>query len=238
MVAYLDPDTPFPSVLQALTEPNGLLAAGADLSPERLINAYSQGIFPWYSEGEPILWWSPDPRMVFDIQTFRPSRSLCRFIKNQPQLRVTLNQNFERVITECAKPTDNRESTWIDDDIKKAYLKLHHQGYAHSLEVWQNEHLVGGIYGIANHSVFCGESMFSRISNGSKTALACLIAYLKPHHFSLIDCQVENPHLVSLGAVSLSRNDYLEILKAPLQAGLSDKIWQRKSLCLANLVTR
>ncbi len=238
MVPFLDNKAPFPQVSLALDTPNGLLAAGADLSPQRLIDAYSKGIFPWYSEGEPILWWSPDPRTVFEIETYRPSRSLCRFVRKNKHLKVTINQDFKQVIEECSKPAENRESTWILDDMKQAYYQLHQLGHAHSIELWQDSQLVGGLYGIGLDRVFCGESMFSRISNASKTLLSCLIGYLKAFNFELIDCQVKNQHLISLGATEINRNDYIKIINKKNSQGSNTNIWSAKQLDATKLVVR
>ena len=178
MIPYLDKISPFPSISSALEEPNGLLATGADLSKKRLLEAYSSGIFPWYSEGEPILWWSPNPRTVFDLDQFKPSRSLRRFIKRS-DLKVTLNNAFEEVVEKCALPRSAQTETWISDEIKLAYVNLHRHKIAHSVEVWHDQTLVGGIYGISIGKLFCGESMFSQISNGSKVALTFLADHLK-----------------------------------------------------------
>jgi len=231
MLPFLDIKTPFPPVSEALDEPCGLLAAGADLSVERLLDAYSAGIFPWFSEGEPILWWSPDPRTVFLLDQYKPSRSLRRFLR-QSEFKITLNNNFEQVIQRCSEPRKDQPSTWITDDIKQAYLKLHSLGHAHSVEVWQNDVLVGGIYGVSIGKLFCGESMFSGISNGSKVALACLITHLKSEAFPIIDCQVENPHLLSLGAVNIPRSDYLIYLNAAKSQPVDKLFWQPQTLDL------
>lgn len=237
MLPYLDIDTPFPLVSQALDEPNGLLAAGANLSIVRLLEAYTNGIFPWFSEDEPILWWSPNPRTVFLLNKYAPSKSLCRFARRS-NLKVTLNHSFEQVVQRCSEPRKNQPSTWINKDIKQAYLKLHQIGKAHSVEVWQNERLVGGIYGVSIGKMFCGESMFSGITNGSKVALACLIGYLRNNGFPIIDCQVENPHLTSLGAVCIDRDTYLNILKQAILQPVDSAFWQCKSLNLKSLIIR
>lgn len=229
MIPYLDCSTSFPSVSSALDEPNGLLAAGADLSIERLIKAYSSGIFPWYSEGEPILWWSPNPRTIFDLSQFQPSRSLKRFIRKS-KLKITLNRDFDAVLNQCAMPRTFQAETWISDEMKLAYIKLHQQKFAHSVEVWQNEQLVGGIYGVSIGKLFCGESMFSRISNGSKVALTYLIEYLKTEQFPIIDCQVENAHLVSLGSINLERDKYIQIVNNTKDKTLPSDFWEEKQL--------
>ena len=233
MIPYLDHDAPFPSLSSALKEPNGLLAAGADLSKERLLSAYSNGVFPWYSEGEPILWWSPNPRTIFQLNKFKPSRSLKRFIKNS-DLKITLNKDFKSVLEHCALPRAKQAETWISDEMKLAYLKLHQQNHAHSVEVWKNEEMVGGIYGVSIGRLFCGESMFSRISNGSKVALTYLIEHLKTEKFPIIDCQVENPHLISLGACNIERDQYISIVNNSIDKILPVGFWQTKQLNTVN----
>ena len=215
MLPYLHQDTPFPPTIAALDEPNGLLAAGGDLKPTRLIEAYSRGIFPWYSDGEPILWWSPDPRTVFMLEHFKPSRSLRKLI-NKDAYRLTLNQAFAAVMSECAQPRSQDSGTWITDEMIQAYVELHRLGYAHSVEVWRDDHLVGGIYGVAMGQVFCGESMFSRVSNASKLALTALVKHIQAANFKLLDCQVENAHLSGLGAIDIKRDLYLDILREGL----------------------
>ena len=204
-----DPDAPFPPAGRALREPNGLLAMGGDLSPARLINAYRHGIFPWYSAGEPILWWCPDPRMVFDTDTFElPSRFRRRLRSSAWQVRA--DSAFEQVITACASsPRPGQDGTWITDDMGAAYVELHRLGHAHSVEVFDGDRLVGGIYGVAVGRMFFGESMFSAVSGGSKVALAGLARILADWGWPLIDAQVENPHLVSLGARRLPRPEFL-----------------------------
>lgn len=237
MLPYLDIDTPFPPIDQALHEPNGLLAAGANLSVARLLEAYTAGIFPWFSEGEPILWWSPNPRTVFLLNKYTPSKSLCRFVRRSA-LKVTLNTCFEQVVERCSEPRKDQPNTWISDDIKQAYLDLHRIGKTHSVEVWQNELLVGGIYGVSIGKLFCGESMFSGITNGSKVALACLIGYLREKGFPIIDCQVENPHLTRLGAVSIDRDSYLKTIKMSISQQVEDNFWACKNLDPTALITR
>ena len=229
MLPYLNSDTPFPHVDEALDEPNGLLAAGADLSPERLLRAYDKGIFPWFSPGEPILWWSPDPRAVFFIDSFKVNKSVKKTLLKQ-NLRVTINIAFEQVIEECAAPRGDDNGTWITEEMINAYNQLHAQGYAHSIEVWQGENLVGGIYGVAVGGVFCGESMFSRVSNGSKIALSCLIVYIRRLGFRLIDCQIENPHLIKLGSSLVSREVYLKLLKQGQTLKLPANSWSAREL--------
>ena len=204
-------DTPFPNIGLALKNPNGLIGIGGDLSTKRLLKAYSQGIFPWYSEEEPILWYSPDPRMVITPEVFHLSKSLNKIILSK-KFEVRINTAFVDVITHCQKINRPGQSgTWIGDDMLRAYCELHDSGYAHSYEVYEKDKLVGGLYGVALGQVFFGESMFSLVSNASKVAFAYL---LQKTHFRLIDCQVENPHLESLGAFKLSRNLFIQQLKA------------------------
>lgn len=201
----------FPPPSLALNEPNGLLAAGGDLSAERLICAYQQGIFPWYSRGEPILWWSPDPRSVIFPAEAHLSKSLKKILRKN-SFRITFDHDFEGVMHACAAPREYTAETWISKDIIRGYSALHAQNLAHSVEVWQEDHLVGGLYGVALGQVFYGESMFSRVDNASKIAFAFLIRELLAWNFQLIDCQVGNPHTESLGAVSISRDTFHEYL--------------------------
>ena len=210
---WLDQNTDaFPHYQYALEEPNGLLAAGGDLSPNRLLNAYSLGIFPWYNPGEPILWWTPDPRSVIYPETFKPSRSLRKLLKQQ-KFQVTMNTCFSKVINCCSQPRAQESGTWIDPAIKQAYTQLHEMGFAHSVEVWLEGRLVGGLYGVALGGVFFGESMFSIKDNASKVAFALLCKQLCSWNFEIIDCQVHNPHLESLGAVEIPRAHFLESLE-------------------------
>ena len=204
-------DDIFPPVTNALENPNGLLAVGGLLTTSRLENAYRQGIFPWYSEGDPVMWWSPNPRCVFKTKTFHKSRSFSRFIKKRP-FKITINNAFERVVTSCALPRPYQEETWINQDIINAYTALHNRGLAHSVEVWQNDKLVGGIYGVFVANTYCGESMFSQVSNASKTALYALSGWLKNQGVIYIDCQITNPHLMSLGAVEIERTEFISHL--------------------------
>jgi len=197
-----------------LAEEGGLLAVGGDLSVERLLLAYSSGIFPWYSDDEPILWWSPDPRLVLYPNELKVSGSLRKVLKKQA-FRVTLDTAFKQVITACASI---RESTWIVDDMIHAYCRLHDASYAHSVEVWQDGELAGGLYGVSLGRCFFGESMFSRRSNASKVALYHLVEYLKTRHFDLIDCQVTSDHLLSLGAREIPRRQFLAEIKQSLKS--------------------
>jgi len=212
---WLDPENPdltFPDAELALKEPDGLLAIGGDLSCARLLNAYVSGIFPWYGPGQPILWWSPDPRLVLPPESLRISRSLRKTLR-KGAFRVTLDAAFEAVIGYCAGPRDNATGTWITPEMISAYLELHRLGYAHSVECWLDERLVGGLYGISIGRVFFGESMFAHVSDASKVALATLAAQLGRWEFPLIDCQVHTPHLESLGAMSLPRKEFTGILR-------------------------
>jgi leucyl/phenylalanyl-tRNA--protein transferase len=204
------PHIPFPDVELALDEPNGLIAIGGDLSTERLLSAYRQGIFPWYSEGEPVLWYSPNPRMVITKDTLHISKSLEKVLRSN-RFEVRMNMRFEQVISQCKDiKRKEQDSTWIDNDMVQAYIQLHHQGYAHSIEVYENDQLAGGLYGVAIGKVFFGESMFSCASNASKVALVYL---LKNTDYQLIDCQVENPHLKSLGAFNIERSAFVQQLE-------------------------
>lgn len=208
MLAWLKRNsTEFPPLSHALQEPNGLLAAGGDLSSKRLIAAYRHGCFPWYAQGQPIFWWSPNPRMVLLPENLHVAKSLRKCLKQQ-RFKVTFDQQFSQVIRACAQPRDYANSTWITEDIIQGYCRLHQLGYAHSVEVWQDQQLVGGLYGIAMGQLFFGESMFSRVSDASKVGFATLVHYLKQAGFVLIDCQMHTTHLSSLGAKEISRNDF------------------------------
>ncbi len=210
---WLDPQDPFPPVTQALREPNGLLCAGADLSPARLLDAYQHGIFPWYSAGEPILWWSPAPRCVIFPPDFHTSRSLQKRLRKNV-FTVTSNRVFADVMQACATVGDRQDGTWITQDMFDAYCAMHALGWAHSIEVWQEDQLVGGVYGLAIGKIFFGESMFSRVTDASKIALYFLCRALVTLDFRLLDCQVENPHLLSLGAQNIPRKTFQTTLAA------------------------
>ncbi len=211
---WLDAGDDFPPSEFALTYPNGLLAAGGDLSTERLLRAYSRGIFPWYSDGEPILWWSPDPRCVVFPSQAHCSRSLAKLIR-KGVFTVTLNSDFQSVITLCGETRKHDQGTWITDELLEAYIHLAKLGYAHSVEVWQDERLVGGLYGVAMNQVFFGESMFSLVSNASKVAFITLANLLTELNFKLIDCQVRSEHLISLGAIEIGRDEFERIIDVP-----------------------
>lgn len=223
---YYQPNLePFPPVEQA--DDDGLLAIGGDLSSERLISAYSQGIFPWFEEGQPILWWSPNPRCVLYPDDFIERRSLRKSIR-QKKFTLSFDQVFEQVIEACAAPRDGQPGTWITDGMRNAYCRLYEQGIAHSVEVWQGEQLVGGLYGVALGNMFYGESMFSRVSDASKYALKSLCEYLHQQGFELIDCQVESQHLLSLGAENIPRSVFVETMNKALTYDREFEKWDAK----------
>jgi len=215
-VSWIQADAPpdaFPDPVLALDEPNGLLAVGGDLRAERLLAAYRQGIFPWYGDGQPILWWSPDPRLVLFPGALRRSRSLRKRLR-QGRYRVSANRAFEDVVRGCAAPRPRQAGTWITDEMAAAYVELHAAGHAHSLECWDGDRLVGGLYGVAIGAVFFGESMFSRASDASKVALATLCEC----GYALVDCQLPNPHLARLGAAPVPRERFLALLARACRA--------------------
>ena len=209
MLTWLEPDDPFPPVSKALKQPNGLLAAGGDLSFERLLAAYRHGIFPWFSRGEPILWWSPDPRMVLHTAELKVSRSLAKSLRNKGY-RVTVDSAFRDVLRGCAA----RKETWLGKEMQAAYLALHQAGCAHSVETWRGDDLVGGLYGVALGRMFYGESMFSMATDASKVALVTLVQQLVVRGFPLIDCQMKTPLLASLGGREIPRAAFLRALAA------------------------
>ena len=197
-----------------LSSKEGLVAWGGDLNPLRLITAYKNGIFPWYSQNDPILWWSPDPRLVLFLNEFKISKSLKKSIK---KYQVKFNTDFEKVISNCKDVREmSSEGTWIDENMKKAYIKLHKMGYAYSVETYYDNELIGGLYGVIIGKVFCGESMFSKKSDASKVALAFLVEKLKKDKFHFIDCQTPTSHLISLGAREISRDEFLFLLRAAI----------------------
>lgn len=202
----------FPDPHLALDEPNGLLAVGGDLSVERLKEAYSRGIFPWFSDEDPLLWWSPDPRGVIFPDNLHISRSLAKFAR-RCGYTYSFNSAFEQVISACAEQRAELEGTWITDDMLEGYCDMHDAGYAHSVEVWHNDNLVGGLYGVLSGRIFSGESMFHRADNASKLALIALSNHLTPAGLQLIDCQMPTPHLESLGAVAIPRHQFLSLLE-------------------------
>lgn len=201
----------FPDPSLALDEPNGLLAVGGDLSPERILAAYHQGIFPWFNPGDPILWWSPNPRTVVFPSQLHISKSLRKTLR-KGIYRVTFDHCFREVMRACAAPRTYADGTWISDEIIAGYSALHERGIAHSVEVWLGDDLVGGLYGMALGKIFFGESMFSRADNASKVGFAYLVRQLLAWDFRLIDCQVANDHLFSLGAVEMSREEFQQML--------------------------
>ncbi|WP_081137501.1 MULTISPECIES: leucyl/phenylalanyl-tRNA--protein transferase [unclassified Halomonas] len=213
MLPWLSSPTPFfPSTEQALASPNGLLAAGGELTPAWLVEAYRKGIFPWYSDDDPILWWSPDPRMVLLPAQFKLRRSLAKRLRHGG-FSVTLDQHFLAVLDACAAPRRGEPGTWITAEMRHAYHTLHTLGIAHSIEVHQAGNLVGGLYGLAMGPVFFGESMFSRVPDGSKIALAHLAYAMQSHGGQLIDCQMHTPHLASLGATTVARRTFINYLE-------------------------
>ncbi len=225
MLTYIQPfdeiDS-FPPLEKAETYPNGLLAIGGDLSPQRLLHAYKRGIFPWFSENEMIQWWSPDPRMVLYPDEFHCSRSLAKSIRKNA-FEFSLNQSFEDVIQACSEPRKTQQQTWITGEMKQAYTGLHNTGDAHSIEIWKQRQLVGGLYGIAIGRVFFGESMFSRVSDASKAAFLALSRLLADSGFQMIDCQVYSAHLETLGAREIDRGVFEEKLQQYC-AGTSQKL--------------
>lgn len=206
-----DPADPFPDPANAEHDPDGLLAVGGDLTPTRLLNAYRRGIFPWFGERDPILWWSPDPRMVLFPDRLKISRSLAKTLRRE-KFRISFDQAFPQVIRACAAPRKGEPGTWLCDEMIHAYEQLHQLGVAHSVEAWQEDELVGGLYGIALGRIFFGESMFSRVSNASKVAFVSLVKKLQQAGCELIDCQVHTRHLESLGAELIPRREFQELL--------------------------
>lgn len=228
MIPWLEDKDPFPDISTALAEGSGapgLLAAGATLTPERLLYAYKQGIFPWYSDGQPILWWSTDPRMVLPTDRFIISGSLRKKLKqvqnsmrSDQRWQVRFDSAFEQVMRECAAPRKGEAGTWITDDIIHAYGALHQQGYAHSSELWLDGELVGGAYGVSIGQMFYGESMFARTTDASKIALAWLVHFLKNKGVSMIDCQQQTSHLASLGALPIPRTEFINHVQDAINA--------------------
>jgi len=222
--------TYFPSVNTALTEPDGLLAMGGDLSPERLVSAYQQGIFPWFEEDQPILWWSPSQRMVLTPGEMHISRSLRKSYRRQ-KFSLSINHAFSEVIESCAEPRGDSSDTWITDTMQNAYLQLHEIGFAHSIEVWQDEQLVGGLYGLYIGDIFCGESMFHTVTDASKIAFIGLQQHLTNIGCKLIDCQLHNEHLASLGATEISRDTFIKQLNNRTVTA-NQHLWQPQALVL------
>lgn len=226
----------FPPVELALTEPNGLLAVGGDLQPQRLINAYSQGIFPWFSENDPLLWWSPNPRAIINVDDLRINRTLRKALKKYPY-KITLNTAFEEVIALCADAPFRDDGTWILPDMQNAYVNLHQLGFAHSIEVWQKNSLgqpalVGGLYGVAINGFFSGESMFYTSPNASKFALVALGKLLKSIEVDFIDCQLLNDFLADMGATEISRENFIALKQTAINKEVAPDFWQPRELSM------
>jgi leucyl/phenylalanyl-tRNA---protein transferase len=220
VIPFLDPDDPFPPVDFALRDPNGLLAAGADLSPARLLDAYAQGIFPWFGEDDPLLWWCPDPRMVLHVAEVRVARSLRRVIRSG-RFHITMDTAFPAVMAGCAQPRPDQDGTWITDAMTEAYTQLAALGYAHSVEAWLDGVLVGGLYGVAIGRMFFGESMFARATDASKVAFVHLVRQLERWEMPMIDCQMSTSHLASLGAREIPRAVFVrEVGRLAAQPGI------------------
>jgi leucyl/phenylalanyl-tRNA--protein transferase len=224
MVPWLRGNAPFPPLAKALRSPNGLLCAGGDLSPGRIVEAYSQGIFPWFSEGDPILWWSPDPRMVLFPEELKVSRSLRKTVARRPY-EVRIDTAFRAVMEACAAPRDGQGGTWIVPEMVEAYTALHEMGFAHSYESWRDGELVGGLYGMALGKVFFGESMFARAPDASKVALVHLVERLRTADYRVIDCQQATAHLASLGAREIPRKAFAQLVRESIQYPLSGARW-------------
>ena len=221
MIPWLAPGQPFPPVSAALHNPNGLLAASAELTAERLLAAYPQGIFPWYSEEEPVLWWSPDPRMVLFTDELRVSRSFAKTLRkaaHDTSIELRFDADFDAVIQACAEPRGDDAGTWITDGVADAYMELHRRGLAHSIETWVGGRLAGGLYGVALGRMFYGESMFSRVPDASKIALAVLVRVMRSERVRVIDCQQNTRHLASLGAREISRREFVAHVNTSVRA--------------------
>ena len=225
MLHWLKQDEPFPPVDLALTEPNGLLCAGLDLSPRRILAAYREGIFPWFNPGEPVLWWSPDPRMVLAPAEVKISRSLRQRIK-RGGYEIRTDTHFREVMQACAAPREGQSGTWISQPMLEAYTRLHELGYAHSVETWMDGELVGGLYGMAIGRMFYGESMFSRAADASKLALVLLCRQLEAWGFGLIDCQMETAHLASMGAKPIPRAAFIREMKRLIELEAVPAPWR------------
>jgi leucyl/phenylalanyl-tRNA--protein transferase len=234
MLSWLERADPFPPAEMALRDPNGLLCAGGELSKERLLDAYRHGIFPWYSGDEPILWWSPDPRMVLFCDELKVSRSLAKNMRNKG-FEVRTDCAFSRVIKACSGPRKGEPGTWLGKDMQAAYLALHRAGHAHSFETWQAGELVGGLYGVAIGRMFYGESMFSRATDASKVALVALVEELRGRGFPLIDCQQRTPLLGSLGAREIPRRQFLRRVAALVNYPEQPGKWLRKETAPAHV---
>ncbi|MBT8077597.1 MAG: leucyl/phenylalanyl-tRNA--protein transferase [Gammaproteobacteria bacterium] len=238
-LTWLEPNDPpdaFPPVETAFVEPDGLLAAGGDLSPQRLLYAYRNGIFPWYDEGQPILWWSPDPRCVMLPGKFHASRRLLRALRNAT-FEVTFNTAFDRVIRACAGDRPGQRGTWITAEMRHAYRELHRSGWAHSIEIWDEDRLAGGLYGIGIGKAFFGESMFSRSSNGSKAAMLVLTRLLREQQFDILDCQVVSPHLLTLGAGLMPRRTFTDLLESACADAEQCRFWPTRKLPIGHFLS-
>ncbi len=237
-ITWLGPDDPadaFPPVDSALNEPDGLLAAGGDLNSERLLYAYRNGIFPWYDDGQPVLWWSPDPRCVMRPGDFRLSRRERRYIRQSADV-LRCNTAFSDVIRACAGPRRSQQGTWITGDMVRAYERLHAEGWAHSVEVWRDDRLVGGLYGIAIGRVFFGESMWSAEPNTSKSALLYIARRMDAGDLGLLDCQVLSQHLVRMGATVIPRCEFLDILEPLCEPATRFENWPGDPIPVADLL--
>ncbi len=237
-ITWLDPSNSnarFPDVEDALQNPEGLLAAGGDLSITRLLNAYQNGIFPWYEDGQPILWWSPNPRGILYTNKLKISTSLKKTLRKNPWT-ITFDGDFKKTVLACAAPRSYARGTWITEDMAEAYTALHEQGFAHSVEIWdEQERLIGGIYGVLIGRMFYGESMFSFQPNASKVALTYVVSHLHKWGFPLLDCQLPSPHLTSLGAEAIPRKKYIEMMLPLCNESLIDFEWRLDhSLDIAN----
>ncbi len=227
---WLNPNSfDFPPLDSALTDPNGLLAIGGDLSPQRIVSAYQHAVFPWFNEGEPILWWSPTPRAIIEIEHLRVNRTLKKVL-NRKLFNVTVNNAFDEVIEYCADAPFRKEGTWIGSDMLATYKELHQLGFAHSIEVWQNHELVGGLYGVAINGFFSGESMFYTKANASKVALVALAQLLKSQKVNFIDCQIDNLFLSSMGSIEVNRADFIKRQQKAKAINLPKDFWLPRSL--------
>ncbi len=226
----------FPAAGRALAEPDGLLCAGGDLSPARLLYAYTHGIFPWYEAGQPLLWWSPNPRCVIVPGELHKSRRLHRYLRNS-NLQVSFDHAFSDVMHACAQDREDLPGTWITDEMITAYTAMHNLGWAHSVEIWQEGELVGGLYGLSIGRVFFGESMFSHVSNASKLALSVICQEIENRNFALFDCQVESPHLMSLGATLMPRSTFLRLLQTFSTPPTKTMDWPTERSAIATVLT-
>ena len=236
ILTKLNHELEFPNTDCALEEPNGLLAFGGDLTVQRLLLAYSKGIFPWFSDGQPILWWSPSKRAIIEPASCHISKSMKKLLKKN-NFTVTINHVFSDVIAHCASPRASQAETWITDTMRNAYIELHKRGVAHSVEVWQEGKLVGGLYGIAIGTLFCGESMFSSISNCSKIAFIALNQHLSRFPTAVIDCQMHTAHLASLGVKEISREQFIDYLQQCGEQDTDKNCWSRQEISVKEKIT-